>query len=821
MGPPGKASARNSQLVPASWFVSPSASARSASESSPLGGKRQAGTGAPKDQKRKSVEGGHPSPSQEGSQIRRKDERGQNGQVRGDATRKPGVSIHSPRDSARMSKPAEPAPASGRSWRDDRMKTGDIIQSRHEGKSEFPRKDYRQARELGNSGKKPWEKDSRGGQSSRPYAENRFPSFARNSKGEEEEDEEEEPDATSVGEGERERMLAAAMAAIEEKDEQAVLSDVEEEKGRGKGKKFARDAKRKREAGSATKRGTGNQGENRSTKAERDGEVRGREEEESKKRRKGNGETNKCSGDGEENARGTSDQCRDVMERKEDGRNGGQTDSGDEDDDEYQLHIVKRPVVSQETQEGKRSMDNAADRKSEPSGPSPIRTEPVTGRDRDRWRGAGQRDHRNSRPSAGDRGGSFGFDVSAGEKRFFPPLGEKGTETREAEENAKEATEREEAGEEETAELLRFVPKVLPFAGARRTRTLSVALPASIIDNAQTAELRAALVGQIARTLTVFGVDEIIVYEDVAAAISRGNAEDGHSRALEFFVRNLRYLETPQFLRKSLFPIHSDLRFAGLQNPLDAPHHLRRNEWLPYREGVVVASSKTRQERQHAKATECDRAKGPGDDVKLTAAEKKRLKNKQGAWVECGLPALVWIPNSRLEDGMRVTVRLDASVRQLQRQPQERGDAEPPLMRGVAVSPDEPPVKAGLYWGYRVRIAQHFQDVFSSCPFSADGRYDLTVGTSERGACVGRGFEFPRNYRHMLLVFGGLQGLEAVLLDRQSNCAPCRDPSTLFDMYLNTCAFQRSRTIRAEEAVPITLALLRPYLLETDWTKKA
>ncbi|KYF43853.1 putative RNA methyltransferase, partial [Toxoplasma gondii ARI] len=304
------------------------------------------------------------------------------------------------------------------------------------------------------------------------------------------------------------------------------------------------------------------------------------------------------------------------------------------------------------------------------------------------------------------------------------------------------------------------------------------------------------------------------------AAISRGaNKDEGHSPALEFFVRNLRYLETPQFLRKSLFPIHPDLRFAGLQNPLDAPHHLRRNEWLPYREGVVIASSKTREETPQGKSE--SRAPAKGEEVKLTAAEKKRLKNKKGAWVDCGLPAHVWVPDTRLQDGMRVTIRLDPSVRQLQRQPRERGDAEPPLMKGAAVSPDEPPVKAGLYWGYRVRIAQHFQDVFSNCPFSSDGRYDLTVGTSERGTCVGRDFAFPMNYKHMLLVFGGLQGLEAVLLDRQSNCAPCRDPSTLFDMYLNTCPFQRSRTIRAEEAVPITLALLRPYLLESAADKNA
>jgi predicted SPOUT superfamily RNA methylase MTH1 len=49
-----------------------------------------------------------------------------------------------------------------------------------------------------------------------------------------------------------------------------------------------------------------------------------------------------------------------------------------------------------------------------------------------------------------------------------------------------------------------------------------------------------------------------------------------------------RYLETPQYLRKVLYPMHPDLKYAGLQNPLDAPHHLRKGEVVPYREGTIL-----------------------------------------------------------------------------------------------------------------------------------------------------------------------------------------------------------------------------------------
>lgn len=52
----------------------------------------------------------------------------------------------------------------------------------------------------------------------------------------------------------------------------------------------------------------------------------------------------------------------------------------------------------------------------------------------------------------------------------------------------------------------------LPLLG--RPYTLSVALPGSILDNAQSPELRTYLAGQIARACTIFCVDEIVVFDE-------------------------------------------------------------------------------------------------------------------------------------------------------------------------------------------------------------------------------------------------------------------------------------------------------------------
>ena len=80
-----------------------------------------------------------------------------------------------------------------------------------------------------------------------------------------------------------------------------------------------------------------------------------------------------------------------------------------------------------------------------------------------------------------------------------------------------------------------------------RNYTVSVALPGSIIDNAQSRELRTYLVGQIARSLAIFNVDEVIVFDDrsVAAEEDSGKRRP-YGNPCHFMARVLQYLETPQ-----------------------------------------------------------------------------------------------------------------------------------------------------------------------------------------------------------------------------------------------------------------------------------
>jgi predicted SPOUT superfamily RNA methylase MTH1 len=76
-------------------------------------------------------------------------------------------------------------------------------------------------------------------------------------------------------------------------------------------------------------------------------------------------------------------------------------------------------------------------------------------------------------------------------------------------------------------------------------QTVSIAVGASCIENAQNIELATLLAGQIARAAAIFRIDEVVVLDDCP------NVPDGEvSTAAALFARILQFMETPQYLRK-------------------------------------------------------------------------------------------------------------------------------------------------------------------------------------------------------------------------------------------------------------------------------
>jgi len=311
-----------------------------------------------------------------------------------------------------------------------------------------------------------------------------------------------------------------------------------------------------------------------------------------------------------------------------------------------------------------------------------------------------------------------------------------------------------------------FNPKPHEIMRRYKSTTLSFAVPASIVLNSQSSELQTYLVGQIARAASIFRVDEIIVINDCESTREKAKMRGKQRDVINFFVKNLEYLETPQYLRKALFPVMPELQFTGLMNPLDAPHHLRADEFSPYREGVVI---------------------------------DRPVKEGKGSWVNIGLKKDCQI-DVRLAVGTRITVKLDANSQ----------DSELKFYTGTVVSQLEPKKELGKYWGYTVRVAENLSDALYSSPY---GKYDLMVGTSDKGNRYDEvEFTEVENYEHCLIMFGGLPGIEGMIEGDENLKISPDQAGTLFNYYVNTCPDQGCRTIRTEEAIIISLAVLVPKL---------
>ena len=112
---------------------------------------------------------------------------------------------------------------------------------------------------------------------------------------------------------------------------------------------------------------------------------------------------------------------------------------------------------------------------------------------------------------------------------------------------------------------------------------ISIAIPDSSLSEEPSKLDKTMKVAQIARACAIFRVDTIYIYKE-----SSGSDRD---RSL---LRNLlRYVETPQYLRRILYPLSDDFQFAGSMSPLKISSHVQTSDPKKIkagdvRDGVVV-----------------------------------------------------------------------------------------------------------------------------------------------------------------------------------------------------------------------------------------
>ena len=93
---------------------------------------------------------------------------------------------------------------------------------------------------------------------------------------------------------------------------------------------------------------------------------------------------------------------------------------------------------------------------------------------------------------------------------------------------------------------------------------LSIAIPDSSLIDESSIENKTRKVSIIGRACAIFSINQIFVYKD-------GNKNKNDCILLTTL---LKYLETPQYFRRQLFPKIQLLKYVGVLHPLKIPNHL-------------------------------------------------------------------------------------------------------------------------------------------------------------------------------------------------------------------------------------------------------
>jgi len=284
--------------------------------------------------------------------------------------------------------------------------------------------------------------------------------------------------------------------------------------------------------------------------------------------------------------------------------------------------------------------------------------------------------------------------------------------------------------------------------GKSKRKRVSIAIPASIVSDTPHLREKTSKIGLIGRAAAIFGVEEIIVYRDEPTANQKAETD--------LITTLLRYIETPQYLRKRLFGLKPELRYAGILPPLRTPHHPlgKRTSDLKvgeYREGVTIA------------------------------------KTRDGMLVDIGVDKPATMPKARLPIGERITVKVASINKQV-------------LVKAARVQ-DIP-----CYWGYKVTV---WNGSFGSLVKSI--RFDLKIATSKYGEAFNdikdKIAERWARAREVLVGFGSpTMGLYEIV-KREG-----LDLMEIVDFVVNTIPGQCTETVRTEEALFSSLAVFNLFL---------
>jgi len=280
-----------------------------------------------------------------------------------------------------------------------------------------------------------------------------------------------------------------------------------------------------------------------------------------------------------------------------------------------------------------------------------------------------------------------------------------------------------------------------------------IALPDDILNNIKDKKEKTLFISTIARALAIFKIDEVVIFK--SPFISKSHRK----RDRKMLKMVLEYLETPQYLRKKLYPLSHNLKFVGACPPLATPHHqtnknLRDGE---IREGLIYLRNKK---------------------IIGNVGGKRPIN-------------IINPPNRSFSDGfgLRVPVRIIKDKKD--------------HWIGKLIEPQE--AKKYKYMGYRVRMTDATLGQY------LENRRKTVIITSAKGKPIEHiDFKATKSAiqnKPLLIVFGSQNyGLLDFLKHEQKSF------SDAADIIVNTWKDSGTRTIRLEEALFISLARILPKL---------
>ena len=266
---------------------------------------------------------------------------------------------------------------------------------------------------------------------------------------------------------------------------------------------------------------------------------------------------------------------------------------------------------------------------------------------------------------------------------------------------------------------------------------LSIFIPSSVIAETKDLRIRTYKVGLIGRSAAIFKADRIVIYSD-----------DSSNEEVKFISDVLTYMNTPQYLRKKVFPITRELRNVGILPPLRTPHHptgeLHEGD---YRQGLTIK------------------------------------RTKKGTIVDIGADKL-----ALCKEKLSVNKVLSFKVAKLAKE--------------ITIVPDTP----DFYWGYDT--ISTYKNLHESIQ-SIKPKPDLVIGTSRYAAPITSVLdevkERLKGSKHTAILFGGpYSGLHDLI--------PSQKEKELIDLEVNTVPSQGTKTVRTEEAVLSTLSVFNLLL---------